>query len=332
MSHRRWTRGGLRRRRSIEIAVPGRAWRKFPEGEAKPATRNRLLKNSLDMQNRVVREQVTAPIPRSVRHLVFGQAAVQPQVGTLNRVFQQPVIPPPSAGATKLAADPTDSWTPRPVFGLIAIHPLGGRCRPAPMVQARLKSAVRPGGMPKPVRQDAEGRRPPFREFPSRGLASVGPARDPFKPTVQPRACRPRPAVRGISWPGNAGRGGLPGMCMIPLSGAKAGRFRALRRGRPVRDASTARQGARTGGRSRRTPSATATALACGPVPLSRAEAPVSPAPHEARGNPARNGFGPLSGMPAIAARRFRPLDGRPSGHGRSGSCRRAGRQRSGQP
>jgi len=108
------------------------------------------------------------------------------------------------------------------------------------MARARLKNAARPGGMPKPVRQDAERRRSPFQEFPSRALASVGPARDPFKLIAQPRACRPRPAVRGISWLGNASRGGPPGMCMIPLSGAKAGRFRALRRGSPVRDASTA--------------------------------------------------------------------------------------------
>jgi len=32
-------------------------------------------------------EQVTAEIPQSVRHFISGQAAVQPQVGTLNRIF-----------------------------------------------------------------------------------------------------------------------------------------------------------------------------------------------------------------------------------------------------
>jgi len=103
---------------------------------------------------------------------------------------------------------------------------------------------VPPGGMPKPVRQDAEGRRPPSRNF-RQGACVRRPGPRPVQADraascLPPATSRPGHFVARRRRPRR-----LPGMCMIPLSGAKAGRFRALRRGSPVRDASTARQGVR---------------------------------------------------------------------------------------
>jgi len=53
---------------------------------------NRLLKNPLDRRNGVSESSCRSDPPVCASPC-FGQAAVQPQAGTLNRVFQRPVVP-----------------------------------------------------------------------------------------------------------------------------------------------------------------------------------------------------------------------------------------------